>query len=111
MLFLYFFLRNFIIFICIINVVNIVIGNNSKPSPLGGDVVVPNNVSNQKDISERMSSLVDDSQQAYLIQNVEQIQHVSPKGDLSHSSGLSLSNSFPRLSVLDENSFEDKLEM
>jgi len=57
-----------------------------------------------------MSSIVDDSQQASLVHNIEQIQHVSPKGALSYSFGLALSNSFSKLPILDENLSWDKHE-
>jgi len=94
----------------VVNVDNIVIGNYSKSSSLGGDIVAPNNVCDQEDSLETMSSLVNDSQQASPIQNIEQIQHVSPKGDLAHLFGLTLSISFSRLSVLYENLSQNKYE-
>jgi len=46
----------------VVNVVNIVA--DSKPFSLGGDVVTPNDDSDQEDTLEWMSSLIDDSQQA-----------------------------------------------
>ena len=57
----------------VVNVANIDVCNDSKPSYLGGDVIAPNNDRNQEDNLEGMSSLVNDSQQASLVQNVEQI--------------------------------------
>lgn len=55
----------------IVNVVNIVVGK-SKQCSLRGDVVVSNNGFDQEDNLESMPSLIDDSQQAFPIQNVEQ---------------------------------------
>jgi len=48
------------LYIEIINVANIVVGNDSKPYSLRGDVVTPNNDSNKEDSLKGMSSLVDD---------------------------------------------------
>jgi len=94
----------------LVSVANIFAGIDSKPSSLGGDVVAPNNGSNQEDSLEGMSSLVDDFQQTFSIQNVEQIQYVSPENDLAHPSGLNLLNYFSKLPFLDENLSQDKHE-
>jgi len=78
----------------VVNVINIVVGHDSKSSPLGGDVVTPINDYEQEDSLKEMSSLVHDFKQTSLLPNVEKIQHVSPKSDLTHLSGLILSISF-----------------
>jgi len=65
-----------------VNVVSIIVGNDSKTYSSRSDV--PNNESNQENNLEGMSSFVDDSQQTSPIQNVEYKQHVSRKGDLAH---------------------------
>lgn len=70
------------------NEVNHIVVNDLKPSYVGGIVVVPNNYY-QEDNLEGRPTLLDYSLQAYLVQNVEQIKHVSSKGD---PSGLPLSN-------------------
>jgi len=87
----------------VVNVVYVVIGNDSKPSSLRGDVFAPNNGSDHEDSLEAMPSLVDDSHEAFLVQNVEQIQHVYPKGNLTHSYDLVLSSSFSKFAIIDEN--------
>jgi len=69
----------------LVNVVNIVVGNDSRTSSLEGDVVARNNDSKQEDSLKGMSSLVDDSEHTSLIQNVEQIQLISLMIDLAHS--------------------------
>ena len=62
--------------------------NDLKPSSPGG-VVVALIYSYHEDNLEGMSSIVDDSQQ-----NVEQIQHVSSKRDLTNLFDFPLSNYF-----------------
>jgi len=57
----------------VVNVVNIIVGNDSKSSLLGGDVVASNIGSDKKDSLEGMLSLVDDSKQTSSIQNVKHI--------------------------------------
>jgi len=53
----------------VVNVVNIASGNDSKPSPLGGDVVASNMALIRKNL-EGMPSLFDNSQQASPVQNI-----------------------------------------
>ena len=86
----------------LVNVVNIIVGNDYKSCSLGGDVVASNNGFDQEYSLKGMSSLVDDSQQTFPIYNVEHTQHVSLKGDLAHLSGLSRSNYFSKVFVLNE---------
>jgi len=45
----------------VVNVANIIVGNDSKPSSLGANVVAPNNNYDKEDSLKRMSSLIDDS--------------------------------------------------
>jgi len=51
----------------VVNVANIAASNDSKPSYLGGVVVVPNNGSNKEDSLEGMPSLVNDFEKASLV--------------------------------------------